>query len=700
VATQVIDTLAERQLETGAAEQPGGDRELRHWRRQRDEEGIEWLLLDKHGTRTNTLDEAVLGELQGMLEELVRTPPRGLVVRSAKAGGFIAGADLGEFRGLCDRDIIEARIRRGLAVLDRLERFPAPTIALIHGFCLGGGLELALACRYRIARDDAELGFPEVRLGLHPGLGGVARLTRLVAPHQAMPMMLTGKPVPAEKARALGLVDVVTQERHVANAVRAAVRGDLERRGGGVAVAAMNLAPARHALAPQMRRKTEQKVRREHYPAPFALIDLWQKHGGSREELGRAETASFAELLSGDAAQNLIRTFFLRERLKALGKGGGGFSRVHVVGAGAMGGDIAAWCALQGLTVTLEDREAGMIGPAIKRACGLFEAQTRLRTEARAARDRLIPDLKGYGVAKADIVIEAVPEKPDLKQEIYARLEPRMRPDAVLATNTSSILLERLRDRLQDPSRFVGTHFFNPATKLPLVELVRHDGASDATIARALAFVIRIDRLPAPVRSAPGFLVNRALMPYLLETLVLLDEGVPAETIDEAAEAFGMPMGPVALADQVGLDICLHVAEVLKRDLDQPLPEIPRWLSDRVKEGKLGKKTGQGLYAYKDGEPRKKKLETAPDEELGDRLILPLINACVACRRESVVEDDDVADAAMIFGTGFAPFRGGPLHYAKARGVNDIIAVLERLEQKHGARFKPDPGWRAIGQEN
>jgi 3-hydroxyacyl-CoA dehydrogenase/enoyl-CoA hydratase/3-hydroxybutyryl-CoA epimerase len=696
VAGDVIDLLEGRRLETGPVEQAGEQRELHHWRRG-DQEGIEWLLLDKQGTSTNTLDEEVLSELESVLEELERDRPTGLVLRSAKANGFVAGAEIRDFRGVRERNVIEERIRRGHAVLDRLDRFPAPTIALIHGFCLGGGLELALACDYRIARDDAELGFPEVRLGLHPGLGGVERLTRLVAPHRAMPMMLTGKPVPAGKAKALGLIDVVTQERHFANAVRAALRGDIERRGGGVTASTMNTAPARHALALQMRRKTEQRVRPEHYPAPFALIDLWQKHGGSPDELRAAETRSFAELLTGDAAQNLIRVFFLRERLKALGKtSDASFNHVHLVGAGTMGGDIAAWCALQGLTVTLEDQKAAMVGPAIKRACALFDDKTASRAEARAARDRLIPDLEGHGVAKADIVIEAVPEKLDLKRQIYARLEPRMRPDAVLATNTSSILLERLREGLQDPSRFVGTHFFNPATKLPLVELVRHDGASEATIARALAFVTRIDRLPAPIKSAPGFLVNRALMPYLLETLTLLDEGVPAEVIDEAAEAFGMPMGPVALADQVGLDICLHVAEVLKQDLDQPLPEIPRWFRDRVEEGKLGKKTGQGLYAYKDGEPQKKKLETEPDEELRDRLILPLVNACIACRRGGIVDDDDVADAAMIFGTGFAPFRGGPLHYAKARGTGAIVATLEGLAGKHGPRFRPDPGWRSI----
>jgi 3-hydroxyacyl-CoA dehydrogenase / enoyl-CoA hydratase / 3-hydroxybutyryl-CoA epimerase len=700
VATDVRELLEERRLETGPSERPGERSGLRHWRRSRDDEGIEWLLLDKQGTSTNTLDEEVLGELDSVLEQLGNDRPKGLVLRSAKPNGFVAGAEIRDFRGLRDAAVVDEKIRRGHAVLDRLERFPAPSVALIHGFCLGGGLELALSCRYRIARDDAELGFPEVRLGLHPGLGGIERLTDLVSPTQSMPMMLTGKPVAARKARALGLVDVVTQERHFANAVRAAVRGEIERQGGGMAVRAMSSAPARYGLALQMRRKTEEKVRPEHYPAPFALIDLWQKHGGSRKELREAETRSFAALLTGDVAQNLIRVFFLRERLKKLGQDSDAtLSHVHVIGAGTMGGDIAAWCALQGLTVTLQDQKAELIGPAIKRACKLFDDKTRSGAEARAARDGLIPDLLGQGVRRADVVIEAVPERLDLKREVYAEVEPRLKPEAILATNTSSILLERLTEGLKGPSRFVGMHFFNPVTKMPLVELVRHEGASEQTVGRALAFVARIDRLPAPVESAPGFLVNRALTPYLLEALTALDEGVPAETIDEAALAFGMPMGPVELADQVGLDICLHVAQVLQRDLDQPTPEIPGWFRDRVEQGKLGKKTGHGLYSYKDGEPQKEKVKEPPDEELRDRLILPLINTCVACRREGIVEDDEIADAAMVFGTGFAPFRGGPLHYAKERGAAEIVATLERLEGKHGPRFKPDAGWPTIVEE-
>jgi 3-hydroxyacyl-CoA dehydrogenase/enoyl-CoA hydratase/3-hydroxybutyryl-CoA epimerase len=367
--------------------------------------------------------------------------------------------------------------------------------------------------------------------------------------------------------------------------------------------------------------------------------------------------------------------------------------RVHVIGAGAMGGDIAAWCAWKGFTVSLADMKAEPLAGAVKRAADLFGKIAHKSADVRDALDRLIPDLKGDGVATADLIIEAVPENLALKQKVYAGVEARMRPDAILATNTSSIPLEELRKELVRPDRFLGLHFFNPVSRMQLVEVVRHDGVTDEVLQAAHAFLGRIDRLPTPVKSAPGFLVNRALTPYLMEAFIMLDEGANRETIDRAAEDFGMPMGPIELADQVGLDICLHVADVLRNELKRPMPPTPKWLSEKVEKGELGRKPGKGMYAWKDGKAVKEAGAPAPSPEIADRLLLPMVDVCVTCLREDVVADEDTIDATMIFATGFAPFRGGPMHYAHARGVVEITDTLRRLADKYGERFRPDPGW-------
>jgi 3-hydroxyacyl-CoA dehydrogenase/enoyl-CoA hydratase/3-hydroxybutyryl-CoA epimerase len=271
-----------------------------------------------------------------------------------------------------------------------------------------------------------------------------------------------------------------------------------------------------------------------------------------------------------------------------------------------------------------------------------------------------------------------------------------MHERAVLATNTSSIRLEALAGALARPERFVGLHFFNPVPRMELVEVVSHDRCADDVLAAARAFVVAIDRLPAPVRSSPGFLVNRALVPYLMEALVLLDEGHEPEAIDAAATAFGMPTGPVELADQVGLDICLDVAERLKADVEQPLPDIPQWLRDKVARGELGRKSGRGLYAYEDGKPRKGAATAGDDQRLQDRLVMPLLNACMTCLGKGVVADERVLDGAMVFATGFAPFRGGPLQHARSVGVDRVVERLRALQREHGTRYAPDPGWQTL----
>lgn len=700
---KVYSALAERDRAFGpfvrAPQADGGD--WQHWHLKRDEQNIAWLLMDKADTSTNVLSEDLLRELDAILDQLASDRPKALVIRSAKKNGFCMGADITQFRDLDTREQAIEKLSDAHRVAQKLVDLTCPTIAVIHGAALGGGLELALCCDYRLAVPGAKFGTPEVQLGLHPGLGATVRLPALIPPIDAMTMMLTGKNMHDSRAKDLGLVDQLVEERHVAAAVSAAANGEIDKSEQKT----WNSKPFEHALPRQlagkrMRSQAASKAPPEHYPAPQALIELWEEHADDPQTMLRKEIESFASLLQTPTSQNLVRVFFLREKLKAQGKPEVDsrlelpeLRHIHVIGAGEMGGDIAGWCALQGLRVSLFDMKPEIVAKAVGNAAQLCKSKHLSPAETREVLDRLIPDLANDGIGRADLVIEAVPEDLEIKRKVYADVEAHLKPGAILATNTSSIQLEQLREGLKSPERLVGIHFFNPVAKMQLVEVVAHDQASASTLAQARSFVGLIDRLPAPVSSAPGFLVNRALTPYLVETICLLDEGVDAEAIDQVALDFGMPMGPVELADQVGLDICLDVAAMLRERLDNDQPATPDWFRRKVEDGDLGRKSGKGLYSWKDGKAQKRdKFEPAPEDTL-DRLILPMLNACQACLRERVIEDADLLDGAMIFATGFAPFRGGPMHYARARGTAEIKSRLEQLEARHGKRFSPDPGW-------
>lgn len=665
-----------------------------NWHIETDADGIAWLAFDKAETGTNVLSGHIMLELNERIEQLEEQKPKAVIVYSAKKNGFIAGADIKEFTGLKSADEAFELIRKGQQVLERLERLPCPTVAAIHGFALGGGLELALACRYRVAADapDTSLGLPEVQLGIHPGFGGTVRSIRTMGVLSAMPMMLTGKPMRARAALKSGLVDRLARPEELKNA---AVRLALQAPAPGKAPFLQRLAGlpgVRNIVARQMVRQTAAKARKDHYPAPFAIIELWRRHWGADAEMYLAEARSIAELMVGETARNLVRVFLLQDKLKGLGnKKALDLKHVHVVGAGVMGGDIAAWCALRGFNVTLQDREMKYIEPAIKRAHKLFEKKLKNEADIQAARERFRPDVDGAGVPDADIVIEAIFENTEAKQKLYQQLEPKMKDGAVLATNTSSIKLEELGTVLSDPDRLVGVHFFNPVAKMPLVEVVKSDSTDSAVVEKALAFTRHIGKLGVPVKSAPGFLVNRILMPYMMEAVKIAEDGVPFEAIDRAAKDFGMPMGPVELSDTVGLDVGLSVGKILAQELGG---EVPKMLQEKVDAGKLGKKSGEGFYKWEDGKPQKDNSRSGDiPPDAGDRLILPMINTAVACLREGVVEDRDLLDAGVIFGTGFAPFRGGPARYIETTGPAKLKKRLEELAARYGERFKPDAGW-------
>ena len=686
----VLNFLGETKLELGPVGEPEGN-----WRTGRDDDDILWLVLDKNKTGTNTISEDVLRELQEHVSKAEANTPKALVIRSAKPSGFAAGADIASFESMSDDGAADL-LRQGHDVLDRLEKLPCPTICVIHGHALGAGFELALACDTRIATPGASFAFPEVQLGLHPGLGGTFRLPALIDPMEAMTMMLTGKTAPTDRAKSLGIVDTIVEERHVAAAVRAAAEGKIDGQDQGLKARALKFDQARSLVAGQMRKQTQKKAPSGHYPAPYALIDLWEAKGDDRDAMQQGEIESFTDLLRSDTSRNLRRVFFLRQKLKVAAGGADDIADVHVIGAGAMGAEIAALSAIQGKRVTLGDVDTDPLGKALKKAAEVCKDRHLSDMETRDALDRLMPDPRGYGIASADLIIEAAPERMELKEKIYSDLKDRMKPYAILASNTSSLSVDTLAGPSPDKTRFAGLHFFNPVSRVDLVEVVRGAKTSSETATRLAAFCGAIGKLPALVDDYPGFVVNRALTPYLMEAMVLMDEGVPKEVIDTAAVRFGMPMGPVTLADQVGLDIGLHVADSLRKNIEKPMAEISDTLRRKVDAGDLGKKTGKGFYDWKDGTPHPDSNDDGPDD-LTDRLILPMLDACIEVLRLGIGRDADQIDGAMIFATGFAPFRGGPIHYARSRGIKDVTDRLLALQTAHGARFAPDAGWSSLG---
>jgi 3-hydroxyacyl-CoA dehydrogenase / enoyl-CoA hydratase / 3-hydroxybutyryl-CoA epimerase len=674
-----------------------------NWKAETQVDGIIILTLDRADTSVNAFNHATLEELEQIVERLTIEPPKGVVIRSGKAKGFVAGADIHEFETYENNGSVLANIQFGQRVFQNLSRLRCPTVAAIHGFCMGGGTEMALACRYRIATRDpsTKIGLPEVMLGIHPGWGGTARLPRLIGAPEALQLMLTGKSVGAEQAKSLGIVDKLTSPELLIETAKELIRHPSKRPFmQGLKGWATNIWPVRQILAPIVRKQAAAKARPDQYPAPFALIDVWRRGGPSVTQRLKLEARSVAKLAATPTARNLIRVYFLQERLKGLGAGvDANISHVHVIGAGVMGGDIAAWCAYRGFDVTLQDREMKYIQPALDRAQDMFKKRLKTPERIKPVSDRLKADVEGKGIATADLLIEAIYENVQAKEELYRKSEPSLKADALLTTNTSSIPLDELRGAVQSPQRFLGLHYFNPVAQMPLVEIVRQDKLDPNNEKRAMAFCKAIDKLPVPVKGTPGFLVNRILMPYLLESMRMYKEGIPGPVIDKAAKKFGMPMGPIELADTVGLDVAQSVGKELGPFLGL---EIPDGLDELVAAKKLGKKTGEGLYKWENGKPVKPEVDPnyhAPDD-ITDRMIMPMLNESVSCLHDGVVDDADLLDAGVIFGTGFAPFRGGPIQHIRSEGADTIKATLESLNAKYGKRFAPKAGWDSPSLRN
>jgi 3-hydroxyacyl-CoA dehydrogenase/enoyl-CoA hydratase/3-hydroxybutyryl-CoA epimerase len=655
--------------DTALEQQTDQQGHYKHWNLSTDLDKVLWLTIDRDGENVNSLSLEVLSELESIIEELETNPPKGLVLQSGKPGSFIVGADVREFDGYTDAEMASEGISRVHRLFNRIEALSFPTVVTIDGFCLGGGLELSLAFNYRIASDveHTRLGFPEIQLGIYPGFGGSARSIQQAGASNAMSIMLSSRNLRARAARGMGLVDeLVGPHGSLRWAARRAVKQGRKSRQPGQLTRLQNFGPVRTQLARVMRKKVAARANPKHYPAPFELIDAWEKYGDDPQRMMVEESTRVGKLITGSTSKNLRRVFFLMERLKGIGKKSViKVRRVHVIGAGVMGGDIAAWCVLQGLEVTLQDRELKYIEPALKRAKTLFSKKLRDRNKVAGAVSRLVPDVEGKGVSKADVVIEAIFENVDAKRDLFAGIEPRMKADAVMATNTSAIPLADISSVLKDPGRLVGIHFFNPVAKMPLVEVV-YDKQTDAEqVTRASAFCGAINRFPLPVKSTPGFLVNRVLSGYMAKAMSMhIEREIPIEILDKAATSFGMPMGPVELADTVGLDVCMSVVTLLGGESTKKEAEL---LKEKVDAGKLGKKSGQGFYTWEKGKPQKDSTDTERYslQDIAHSLLQPYFDACEAALAEGIVEDEDVLDAGMIFGTGFAPFRGGPLHYLK-----------------------------------
>jgi 3-hydroxyacyl-CoA dehydrogenase/enoyl-CoA hydratase/3-hydroxybutyryl-CoA epimerase len=636
----------------------------RHWRWEIDRDRLAWLTFDKEGESANTFSREALEELGRALAAIRVENPKGLIVRSGK-DNFIAGADVEEFTRFKSPQEALAFVKLGWDVFQELRELPFPTTAMVNGFCMGGGVELALACRYRVALDDPKTRFalPEVMLGIMPAWHGLQWLPKLVGPGAALDMILTGRAIDARRAKRMGLVDQAVPLRILENTARMVTLEAPPQRKLSFMNRLMLARPLRGIVTSQARKQVAKRARREHYPAPYAVLESWRKYDGNPFAASHDPSASVETLVDHPTTKNLIRIFFLQERMKSLARGVAFEARhVHVVGAGVMGGDIAAICAMRGLSVTLQDTAPERIAPAVKRAAELFKRRLRDERRVRDALDLLVPDVAGEGARHADVVIEAIFENLEAKRALFVRLESMAKPDAILASNTSSLRLADIATALKDPSRLVGIHFFNPVPQLQLVEVVSSSNTKPETTNDAAAFVRQIDKLPLPVKDSPGFLVNRVLGPYMQNAFRLLDEGHKPETLDAAMEQFGMPMGPAELADTVGLDICLAAGKALAKTT-----EVPKILANKVALGHLGKKTGQGIYRYENGKAVKGQPD-AFDDGLVQQLIEPYLREAEAVLREGIVADADLVDAGLIFGTGFAPFRGGPIHYLRTRG--------------------------------
>ena len=634
---------------------------LRHFDISTDSKNICWAKLDVKGKSVNVLTQEVMLDLAKLLDWLEENDNlRGFGFMSGKPGGFIYGADISEFELYKSATDVLHHMQFVHGLFDRIERLKVPTCVGIDGIAVGGGLEIALAFDHIIITGNhkTKLGFPEVNLGILPGYGGSGRAYRRVGTATATQMMLSGKPMAAFAAHEAGLIDQkVDGAEHLKPAIGAwlieqkSKKPNREQRESSADQNALNEANA----------KFLNRLRADHTPAPFAILDHVKRHGHSASEMSAGEMDIFPDLMVGSASKSLRRVYHLTDKIRKTARGDSAISNVHVVGAGVMGGDIAAVAAMSGLMVTLSDMNPKATELAIDRAAKLFERRLKSDDKITAAKHRLKSDPQSDGAKNADLIIEAVAEKLSVKQAVFADLEKIIKPNAVLATNTSAIPLEDIATVLADPSRLIGLHFFNPVPVLPLIEVIWSLHSNQDIVTRGMRFAGQIGKMPIRCKSSPGFLVNRALLPYMFGAMEAVASGESPEKIDQALVDFGMPMGPIELSDQVGLDVCLDVGIVLGMG-----PGAEKLLKSKCREQTLGRKTGSGFYEWSENRAvrSRESLEPKVSDKMARRMLAPMVDECRKAVQEGVVDSADDADAGMIFGTGFPGFRGGPINWA------------------------------------
>ena len=637
-------------------------KDLMHWLANVDEDGIAWLYLQTVGKSVNVLNNAVMTELECLLDRLENKKDlRGVALLSGKKGGFVYGADIHEFETLKTASEVANHMLYVHGLFNRIEALPVPSCVGVDGIAVGGGLEIALTFDrlFITSSSKTKLGFPEVNLGIMPGYGGSGRAYGRIGTKAVLDMMVSGRPIGSIDAIKTGLADeLVDKPDDLEKSMREWIIGcngekpiftELETAADATAIAAA-------------KDKYLKRLRSDHTPAPAAIIEHVENFGHDKSAMSAGEIDVFPNLMVSSASKNLRRVFYLTDAVRKSARGESGIKRMHVVGAGVMGGDIAAIGAMAGLDVTLTDMNDAAIVGAIARAKKLFERRLKSDEKVALALARLRTDLDGNGATDADLIIEAVAEKLEVKQAVFKNLEAVSKASAILATNTSAIPLEDIATALNGPERLIGLHFFNPVPVLPLVEVIWSKYSDPEIVSRGMQFAGQIGKMPVRCKSAPGFLVNRALLPYIFKAIEAVAGGEKADHIDEALVDFGMPMGPIELADQIGLDVCLDVGIVLGMP-----PATKALLDEKCRTGTIGRKSGSGFYEW-DGN-RAIRAHQSKDPRvmaaIAKNMLAPMIEECRQAVDENVVDTADSADAGMIFGIGFPGFRGGPLNWSK-----------------------------------